>query len=178
MHKTNNLNDGYKGSGKILCDYYKKHTNDYVKEIISYYDDFESLCEAEKELIGDLYTTDQLCINIKPGGNGGSYKGINKGKIRTEESKKKQSESMKGKSSWNKGLHYKFSEEDKIKYYSNRTSPMKGKHQSDEAKNKISQKLKGVHLSEETKQKMKGRTPSNKGKHIVWNEEHTKFHYE
>lgn len=171
MHKTDNINDGYKGSGKILLNYYQKYPNDYIKEIISYYDDFDSLCEAERILIGDLYNTDPLCINIKPGGNGGSYKGINKGIKRSEEQKRNLSDKLKEKyksgeiSAWNKGIPMS---EDAKKKLSNsnkgRISPRKGCTLSDEIKEKISKALIGSHLSEETKRKM---SESIKGR--IWN---------
>lgn len=76
MHTTKNLNDGYKGSGSILRDYYKKHPKDYIKEIVSFYNDFESLRIAEQLLIGDLYKTDDMCINLVAGG--GNREGCNK----------------------------------------------------------------------------------------------------
>lgn len=40
-HSTNNLNDGYAGSGKIIKSYYKKYGKleniTYTKEILSFY---------------------------------------------------------------------------------------------------------------------------------------------
>ena len=52
-----------------------------------------------------------------------------------------------------------------------RISPMKGKHQSEESRQKISGTLKGKTFSEEHKQKIseakKGKIPWNKGKKLI-----------
>lgn len=73
QHRTNNLNDGYAGSGKVIKDYFKKYDKiehqTYIKEIISFYNSLEELNKAEFELIGDKYNTDPLCLNLKAGGN-------------------------------------------------------------------------------------------------------------
>lgn len=41
QHRTNNINDGYIGSGRIIGDYYKKYGKiehqTYIKEIIAFY---------------------------------------------------------------------------------------------------------------------------------------------
>lgn len=71
-HTTNNLDDGYKGSGVIVNKYYKKYPNDYIKEIICYCDTDNELNNKEKELI-DYYRQFDNCLNIHPGGKGGSY---------------------------------------------------------------------------------------------------------
>lgn len=145
QHRTNNLNDGYAGSGKVIKDYFKKYDKiehqTYIKEIISFYNSLEELNKAEFELIGDKYNTDPLCLNLKAGGNQIGYskelldklsenhkdvsgknnpmfgkKGIdnpNYGRKNTEETKKKISESLKGKQIWWKGKHH--SEETKQK---------------------------------------------------------------
>lgn len=73
--QCNILPDNYAGSGKIVLDYYKKYGKiegeTYIKEIIAFYDSPEDLNKAEFELIGDKYTTDALCLNLKRGGEGG-----------------------------------------------------------------------------------------------------------
>ena len=74
-HKTNNLNDGYAGSGRKLKDYYKKYDAiegvTYVKSILQFYNSDEELNEAEKFLINDKYITDPLCLNLCEGGTCG-----------------------------------------------------------------------------------------------------------
>lgn len=152
QHTTDNLDDGYKGSGKFLLDYYKKYPNDYIKEIIAFYDTQEELNQAEYDIIHP-WLGNEMCLNISEGGMGGSHyawnKGVpcseqqkqhlrelNKGKIHSEETKQKISNSMKGKNTWMKDKI--LSEEHKLHI----AESMKGK-------NKWS---KGRKLSEEQKQ--------------------------
>ena len=57
-----------------------------------------------------------------------------------------------------------------------RVSTFKGKHHSEESKKKLSIAHKGKKLSDEAK--LKCSLNGIKGKHRVWNEDHTSFHYE
>lgn len=72
QHTTNNLNDGYCGSGKKLQRYFKKYGavegETYIKEIIQFCNSQEDLNKAEYELIGDKYDTDPMCMNLRAGG--------------------------------------------------------------------------------------------------------------
>lgn len=77
MHSTTNLNDGYKGSGKILMRSIKKYGMDaHITEIISYYTDRELLKHAEKIIINESLLENPLCMNLKIGGEGGGQRGI------------------------------------------------------------------------------------------------------
>lgn len=100
LHRTNNLNDGYAGSGRILKDYYKKYDAiegvTYVKSILQFYSSDEELNEAEKILIGNKYKTDKMCINLKQGGINIQHGGAKIGHKTTEETKNKISNSLKG----------------------------------------------------------------------------------
>ena len=80
-----------------------------------------------------------------------------KGKHRSEETKKKISESHKGEKNPNYGKH--FSEESKKKI----SETEKGKKISEESKKKMSESKKGKHRSEETKKKL---SEANKGKKL------------
>ena len=102
-HSTNNIKDGYTGSGLFCLNYFKKYckieNESYLKEIISYHL-LEDISNAEKLLVGDKWLTDSFCMNMNAGGIGGSLKGelnVNYGKTRSEETKRKISESHKGK---------------------------------------------------------------------------------
>lgn len=150
--QTNKFPDNYCGSGKILLDYYKKYGKiegeTYIKEIISFYDSPAALNEGEYILISDKYKTDEMCLNLKQGGQGG-------GGPRTNDTKQKISEHnarfWKGKKrpSMNKGITRSKEEKDKMSkilkaYY----------FEHPEAKQKLSDKLKGRHLNDETKDKL------------------------
>jgi len=159
QHRTNNLNDGYCGSGRIIKDYFKCYDKiegiTYVKSIIQFYNTPEELNIAENELIGDKYITDNLCINLIPGGNG---KGRNKGYKHSDETKQKMSISKKGK---------KITEEHKNKISESRKGKTFKPH-SEETKQKMRESaLKRKPLSKEARKKIsdskKGKTPWNKG---------------
>lgn len=146
-HVTSNLDDGYKGSGKKLHEYYKQYPNDYTFTILAFYSNKTELNIAEQKLIGDLWKTDEYCLNMNAGGNGNWSAACEylKGRQIPEEHKQKLSQLLKG-----------------------RPSPFKGKHQTEEAKRKIAESRKDKPLSEETKRKIglskKGKQHPNKGK--------------
>lgn len=158
------LNDGYIGSGLLFLRAYKKRPDKFNRKILEYVyeNDRKILLEIEQKYLDliNWYNT----YNISAGARGGNTIAgfteeqlrefgtkisiANKGKIlgsRSEEAKKKQAESMKGK-----------------------PSGMKGKFHSEETKLKIGEKSAGRTPSEETKRKNsesnKGRIPWNKGK--------------
>ena len=149
QHTTKNVDDGYKGSGKLINDYYKKYPNDYIKEIIAFYDSKEELNQAEYDIIHP-YINNEMCLNMVEGGH------INTCYNLKEETRKKLSESHKGKTPWNKGKNNVYSDETRQKI-------------SESLKGKVSGK-KGKKLSEEQKQKLsdahKGQVPWNKGKQL------------
>jgi hypothetical protein len=68
QHQTNNLNDGYKGRGRKLNDYYKKYPEDYKKEILGFYDTVKELDKAEYDFIHPHLGKD-YCLNLIEGGH-------------------------------------------------------------------------------------------------------------
>ena len=75
MHSTENLNDGYLGSGKILRYSVNKHGEKNHKiEIIEYLPDRSSLKNREKEIINENLLKNPLCMNLVIGGEGGFTK--------------------------------------------------------------------------------------------------------
>ena len=162
-HSTDNLNDGYMGSGKILKQAIKKYgVENFTKEIIEFCDKEVDLNDLEKHYIDKYNSTDKsIGYNLTNGGDGFSVGHTSwlKGKQVSEETKRKISEANKGKPSPNKG----------------KPSPNKGKPRSEETKRKISEANKGKpsptkgkttwikikHHSEESKIKI---SESNKGK--------------
>ena len=72
MHSTNNLEDGYLGSGKRLRYSVKKYGEEnHRREILEFCEDRESLAKREEELITNEILNEDLCMNLKTGGNGG-----------------------------------------------------------------------------------------------------------
>ena len=148
QHRTNDLNDKYCGSGRVIKDYYKKYGrkegDSYIKEILCFYDSPDDLNKAEDELIGEKWKTDQMCLNITRGGVREHFE------TTTEVTKQKLREATK-------------------RYFENCTdfSPyqkFKGCHHTEETKRKISEHHRTNYhpLSEETKNKIRN---SSKGRH-------------
>lgn len=91
MHSTNDLNDGYRGSGVRLRRSIKKYGVEQFKtEVLETFESREQLAEAEMLIVSEELLKDQSCLNLKVGGEGGS--GL---KSHTEETKRKMSESKK-----------------------------------------------------------------------------------
>lgn len=188
QHTTDNLDDEYKGSGKLITKYYSKYPNDYIKEIICFCDTDEELDKLEYNIIHPYLGT-KMCLNLCEGGcqhlgskchschkhtletreilrqksiGNTSHLGfkntpeqcehirIGRSKGYTEESKKKQSESMKGKIPYNKGLKDYLTSEQHLRMSLGHTRKI-----TPEELEKRSKSLKG----------------KNKGKHKVWNDD-------
>lgn len=74
MHSTDNLNDGYFGSGKRLwfsINYHGK--NNHTKEILEFLETRELLKERERFLVNKELIQEKLCMNLVIGGEGGSF---------------------------------------------------------------------------------------------------------
>ena len=72
MHSTDNLDDGYFGSGKLITRSIKKHGIErHTKEILKFVDSREELKKREQELVTEELICDKLCMNLKLGGIGG-----------------------------------------------------------------------------------------------------------
>lgn len=72
MHSTDDLDDGYIGSGKILRYSIKKHgAHNHRREIIEICPSREALKLREKEIVNEQLLADPLNINLKYGGEGG-----------------------------------------------------------------------------------------------------------
>ena len=71
VHSTDNLDDGYLGSGTLLFRAIKKYgRQEFSVEILHFFNTKEEAYEKEKFLVSD-YLGDTLCYNIASGGNGG-----------------------------------------------------------------------------------------------------------
>ena len=179
-HSTDNLDDGYMGSGILICKAEKKYgIENFTKEYLAFCDTEERLNWFEKFYI-KKYKAKEVGYNLTDGGDG------HLGFIMTEETKQKLSEAKKGKT-FSKEHKQKLSEAKKGKTFSKEhkqklSEAKKGKTLSEEHKQKISEAnkkrlvekgvpFKGQHLSEEHKQKisdaMKGKTFSKEHKQKI-----------
>ena len=72
MHSTDNLNDGYLGSGLRLRRSIRRNGPENFKiEYLEFFDNRIDLANREKQLVNENLLKDPMCINLKPGGIGG-----------------------------------------------------------------------------------------------------------
>ena len=155
----------YLGSGIALKSAIKKYGRENFSKRILYDNISKDLAaKIERELsIEWNVVQDPLWYNMKTGGDGGSVRGVK----RSEETRKKISESKQGTQPWNLGLSgtnlVKHTQETKEKIRFSNT----GKIHTRDHKLKISQSHIGKTHTPETKEKMRlarlGKSPWNKG---------------
>lgn len=68
-HTTSNLDDGYTGSGKAVNRMISKG-HKFTIEILEHFESAEKAYDGERRILGDLWKTDPLCVNLKEGGHG------------------------------------------------------------------------------------------------------------
>ena len=74
MHSTDDLEDGYMGSGTRVCRSINKHGKDnHQVEVLEFLPDRESLKKRELELVNEEKLTDKMCMNLALGGDGGWF---------------------------------------------------------------------------------------------------------
>jgi len=179
-HKTDNIDDGYMGSGKLLIQAINKYGIDnFRKEILRIFDNQEDMFNFESEVVNKEFVKNKITYNIKLGGEGGwdhiDTKGIprspeviakfsgpnnwNYGRITPQEVRDKISKSLIGKMAGENNPMYGRCGE---------LHPLYGIPRPEETRNKISEAQKGekshrwgIPLPEETKRKI---SAGNKGK--------------
>lgn len=71
IHSTDNLEDGYMGSGHRLHRAYKKYgQNNFIKEILKYFDTREEALDYEEEIVNEDLLKNNDCYNEVLGGGG------------------------------------------------------------------------------------------------------------
>ena len=173
MHSTDDLEDGYLGSGTYLRRSIKKYGKEKFKyEILEFFSSREILIEKEKDLVNSDFLKETLCMNLRIGGTGnGTPIGSKRSEetklkmgawIRTDEYRKKVSDGniSKRRTAEHK-LKYslakqgkKHSDESKSNMSIASKGKNKGKKHSDESKLNMSIAHQGKKFSEETKTKM------------------------
>ncbi len=92
-HQTDNLDDGYLGSGKYLKRAIKKYgAKNFKFEILLSSSSKEEMFRLERSIVNESLINDPLSYNLKIGGSGGNpgIVGAFKGKKHSEETKEKQ----------------------------------------------------------------------------------------
>jgi len=143
MHSTNNLNDGYIGSGKKLWRYIRKYGKESFKfEILEFLPNRESLKNREREIVNENLLKDMMCLNLSMGGGGGisskshMVKFLNSARINREKRLQK----------WKKDSEFRKIETQKLIEYTKQNHKMgivkapnwSGKKHKEESKLKIS----------------------------------------
>jgi hypothetical protein len=81
VHSTNNLNDGYKGSGTLLKRKVAKHGwENFTKEVLHDYPTRKEMLNAEKEYVNDSFLKLEHVMNLVAGGGGWQTPLATKGK--------------------------------------------------------------------------------------------------
>ena len=95
-HSTENIDDGYLGSGKLLKKAIKKYgVENFKREILHEFDSLESMYEAENSLVDKVWIEREDNYNLKVGGEGG-WDYINKHNLsNTKEVNARRNESIK-----------------------------------------------------------------------------------
>lgn len=71
IHSTNNIEDGYLGSGSYFYRALNKYGREnFQREILEFFDNREDLVKAEKELVTEEFVKDFNCYNTQLGGEG------------------------------------------------------------------------------------------------------------
>ena len=175
-HSTDNLNDSYMGSGKIIKNAIAKYgKNAFKKDIIAFTDNEDSLNFLERFYIKKYKSQDSsIGYNLTDGGEGTT------GFHPSETSRRKMSIAAKGKhlsyetkckiSEANKGKHCTEETRAKMSAKAKGNKYMLGRHHSDEARKKMSKTRKGkpawnkgVTITDEQKKKI---SDAHKGKKL------------
>lgn len=139
IHTTNNINDGYQGSGLRIKRLLKSKEH-LITGIVEMFNNRQEAANREAEIVTEDLIKDPLCLNLRTGGLGGTP---------TEESRAKIAEACRN-----------ASEETKYR----RGSANRGKNLSDETRQKMKQAHTGKVYSQEMRiQKARGFYVTPKG---------------
>jgi hypothetical protein len=72
VHKTDNINDGYMGSGKAIMLAIEKYgLTNFRKDILEYFDTYDAALAREAEIVTDDFLLREDVYNLRRGGSGG-----------------------------------------------------------------------------------------------------------
>ena len=130
MHSTNNLEDGYVGSGKKLWYSIKKYRKEnFITEILEYCESREALGLREKELVNKDLLLDSQCMNLMIGGEGGGgWETCNKNSLiqknKSIKGLKKLADLWNNDKEWSNKVRQNFSKSFKLQYLNKTRIPV------------------------------------------------------
>ena len=147
MHSTNDLEDGYLGSGNRLRRAIKKHGKEnFIREILEFCESREELKLKEREVVNLEEISKKECMNLVVGGQGGlsglpdeTLKKIRNGSSKYQKEKWKDEEYRKKMSELLKEYVTENHKQGKMKY-----DNFTGNKHSEETKKKMSESSKGM----------------------------------
>lgn len=162
-HKTNNIDDGYLGSGKWLKNSIRKHgVQNFRKEYLRFCESEEDMNYMERVFVDETWISRADTYNLKIGGEGGSSKKSTETLIRMSES------------AYRRHREHPFTLETKMKISASKTGRQLSNNHRENIKNHHYNTqgerngFFGHHHSKESidkiSRKLKGRTPWNKGR--------------
>ena len=147
MHSTDNLEDGYIGSGKRLWHSINKHGKDnHVCEILEFLSDRSSLKAREKEIVNKELINEELCMNLQVGGEGGfiSHEHMMKANKNSRISFAKKLKNEQYAKDFSKKCSNAAKKRHESGVYDNNTLSFSGLKHSEETKIKMSESRKGT----------------------------------
>jgi hypothetical protein len=155
MHSTDNLDDGYVGSGTRLKHLLYKHGKEiFNMEILEFLPNRKSLKEREIEIVTSDLLLEEKCMNLKPGGYGGFNNQEHQFKC-SQAAGLKHSERMKNDEEYRKKRSLQISESNKNRIARGDTSfycDWTGKKHKEETILKMKETKKGQGLGEQNSQ--------------------------
>lgn len=174
VHHTENINDGYMGSGVLLWRAYNKYGQEnFTKEIVKYFNSSEEMYDYERQVVNEDEVKNKQCYNVSIGGGGNYLKSLSDEQM--TEYRKKMSNTIKEKFNTPE-YKEKFSELTR-----GEKNPMFGRHHSEESKKKMRDAKLGKkigHFSEEHKRKLSESHKGKKKQYDVWNKGKTGIYSE
>lgn len=138
MHSTDNLDDGYLGSGKIIRRSIKKYgAENHSFEVLEFASTRKELSNRERVIVNNSLIENVLCMNLRLGGEGGSSG-------HSIETRLKISESRKGQ------INNKWEDKSRAKMSQYRT----GRKHTAETKEKVSRANTGASRSEDFRRRV------------------------
>jgi hypothetical protein len=157
MHSTDDLDDGYFGSGKRLWHSINYHGKEnHVKEILEYLPSRQLLKEREKEIVNKDLIGDVMCMNLQEGGGGGFINEEHFNKLMDSYPKSYATRMYRMKNDKDfRNKHIKIATETIKKYNINPRHDKRtflGKQHTEETKQKMSESSKGIGIGETNSQ--------------------------